>query len=86
MLRIRLDLHVGHIGGEVQKNILSILLCAPVVAVEQHFLVIPKRLVASQELMIRKNIVQCVSKELNPLKFDLSASCCINLTAPNASN
>ena len=44
-----LDLHVGHVGGEVQKNILSILLWAPAVVGEQHCLVIPERLVASQE-------------------------------------
>ena len=44
-----LDLHVGHIGGEVQKNILSFLLWAPAVVGEQHCLVIPERLVASQE-------------------------------------
>ena len=47
-----LDLHVSHVGGEVQKNILSILLWAPAVVGEQHCLVIPERLVASQELYI----------------------------------
>ena len=47
-----LDLHVGHIGGEVQKSILSILLWASAVVGELHChcLVIPERLVASQEL------------------------------------
>ena len=45
-----LDLHVGHVGGQVQKNILSILLWAPAVVAEQHGLVIPERLVASQKL------------------------------------
>ena len=45
-----LDLHVGHVGGEAHKNILSILLWAPAVVGEQHCLVIPERLVASQEL------------------------------------
>ena len=45
-----LDLYVSHIGVEVQKNILSILLWAPAVVGEQHWLVIPERLVASQEL------------------------------------
>ena len=44
-----LDLHVGHVGGEVQKNILSVLLWAPAVVGEQHCLVIPEGLVASQE-------------------------------------
>ena len=48
-----LDLHVSHVGGEVQKNILSILLWAPAVVGEQHCLVIPERLVASQELLPR---------------------------------
>ena len=38
-----------HVGGEVQKNILSILLWAPALVGEQHCLVIPERLVASQE-------------------------------------
>ena len=44
-----LDVHVGHVGGEVQKNILSILLWASAVVGELHCLVIPERLVASQE-------------------------------------
>ena len=44
-----LDLHVGYVADEAQKNILSILLWAPVVVDEQHCLVIPERLVASQE-------------------------------------
>ena len=43
------DLHVGHVSGEVQKNILLILLWAPAVVGELHCLVIPERLVASQE-------------------------------------
>ena len=46
---IILGLHVGHVGGEVQKNILSILLWAPAVVGEQHCLVVPERLVANQE-------------------------------------
>ena len=37
-----LDLHVGHVGGEVQKNILSILLWASAVVGELHCLVIPE--------------------------------------------
>ena len=44
-----LDLHVGHVGGEVQKNILSVLLWAPANVGEKHCLVCPERLVASQE-------------------------------------
>ena len=44
-----LDLHVGHVGCEAQKNILSILLWAPAVVGKQHCLVMPERLVASQE-------------------------------------
>ena len=31
-----LDLHVGHVGGEAQKNILSILLWAPASVGEKH--------------------------------------------------
>ena len=31
-------------------------------------------------------VIQCVKKKLYPLKFKLSASYCINLTALNASN
>ena len=46
-----LDLHVRHVGGEVQKNILSVLLWAPANVGEKHCLVCPKRLVASQELV-----------------------------------
>ena len=46
-----LDLHVGHVGGEAQKNILSILLWAPASVGEKHCLVCPTRLVASQELI-----------------------------------
>ena len=44
-----LDLDVSHIGSEEQKNILSILLWATAEVGEQHCLVIPERLVASQE-------------------------------------
>ena len=44
-----LDLYVSHVGGEVQKNILSILLLAPASVGEQYCLASPKRLVASQE-------------------------------------
>ena len=55
LLAIILDLHVGHVSGEVQKNILSILLWAPAVVGEQHCLVIPERLVASQELFLFKH-------------------------------
>ena len=43
------DLHVGHVGGEVQKNILSVLLWAPANVGEKHCLVCPERLIASQE-------------------------------------
>ena len=46
-----LDLHIGHVGGEAQKNILSILLWAPASVGKKHCLVCPKRLVASQELV-----------------------------------
>ena len=46
---IILHLRVGHVGGEVQKNILSILLWAPAVVGERHCLVVPERLVANQE-------------------------------------
>ena len=45
-----LDLHVGHVGGKVQKNILSSLLWAPANVGEKYCLVSPERLVASQEL------------------------------------
>ncbi len=45
-----LDLHVGHVGGKAQKNILSILLWAPASVGEKHCLVCPKRFVASEEL------------------------------------
>ena len=44
-----LDLHVGHVGGEVEKNILSVLLWAPANVGEKHCHVCPERLVASQE-------------------------------------
>ena len=44
-----LDLHAGHVGGEVQKNILAVLLWAPANVGEKHCLVCPERLVASQE-------------------------------------
>ena len=47
-----LDLHVDLVGGEVQKNILSILLWASAVVGELHCLIIPERLVASQQLRI----------------------------------
>ena len=53
-LRI-LDLQVGHVGGEVQKNILSVLLWAPAVVDDQHCLVIPEGLVASQEYLNSRN-------------------------------
>ena len=49
LIRDILDLHVGHVSGEVQKNILLILFWAPAVVDELHCLVIPERLVASQE-------------------------------------
>ena len=48
MMQLILDLHVGHVGGEVQNNILSILLWASAVVGELHCLVIPDRLVARQ--------------------------------------
>ena len=44
-----LDLHVGHVGGEAQKDILLVLLWAPTNVGERHCQVCPKRLVASQE-------------------------------------
>ena len=44
-----LDLYTGHVGGEAQKSILSILLWAPAVVGELHCLLIPGILVASQE-------------------------------------
>ncbi len=40
-----LDLHVGHVGGEAQKNFLSILLWAPASVGEKHCLVRPKRFI-----------------------------------------
>ena len=55
-----LDLHVGHVGGKVQKNILSVILWAPADVDEKHCLVCPERLVASQEYL--------VFLPLNPLK------------------
>ena len=60
-----LDLHVGHIGGEVQKNILSILLWASAVVGELHCLVIPERLVASQEYRIyNKKLISMIKSHL----------------------
>ena len=47
-----LDLHTGHVGGEAQKSVLSILLWAPDVVGELHCLVTPGILVASQEYML----------------------------------
>ncbi len=47
-----LDLHVSYVGGETQKNILSILLWAPASVGEKLCLVCPKRSVASEELLI----------------------------------
>ena len=44
-----LDLHVNHVAGMTQKIILSVLLWAPANVGEQHCLVCPERLVASQE-------------------------------------
>ena len=44
-----LDLQVGHVGGEAQKNILLVLLCAPTNVGEKLFQMCPKRLVASQD-------------------------------------
>ena len=43
-----LDLQVGHVGGEAQKNILLVLLWAPTNAGEKNCRC-PNRLVASQE-------------------------------------
>ena len=43
------DLLVGHVGGEVQNNILSVLLWAPANVGERHCLVCHERLVAGQE-------------------------------------
>ena len=51
-----LDLHVSNVGGEVQKNILSILLLALASVGEQYCLVSPERLVASQELQIQNSL------------------------------
>ena len=48
-------MHVGHVGGETEKNILSILLWVSAVVGKQHFLVIPKRLVARQEFSVGVN-------------------------------
>ena len=54
------DLHVGHVGGEVQKNILSILLWASAVVDELHCLVIPERLVASQEFEYKEVCIDSI--------------------------
>ena len=43
-----LDLHAGHVGGEAQKNILSVLFWAPANVGEKHCLVCTERLDASQ--------------------------------------
>ena len=51
-------------GGEVQKNILSILLLAPASVGEQYCLVSPERLVASQEYSVHKK-----KATLNILKY-----------------
>ena len=57
-------MHVGHVGGETQKNILSILSWAPAVVGEQHGLVIPERFVASQEFV---NFIELVThKNITP--------------------
>ena len=48
---IILDLQVGHVGGEAQKSILSVLLWAPTNVGEKHCQVCPKRLAASQKLI-----------------------------------
>ncbi len=67
-----LDLHVGHVGGEAQKNILSILLWAPASVGEKHCLVCPKRLVASQELFE----LHCIRRHGNSTyKMGLSFPC-----------
>ena len=58
MIYIILDLYPGHVGGDAQKNILSILLGAPAVLGE-HCLVIPERLVASQENRICTKFALC---------------------------
>ena len=55
-----LDLHVGHVGGEVQNNILSILLWASAVVGELHCLVIPERLVASQEFEYKEVCIDSI--------------------------
>ena len=55
-----LDLHVGHVGGEVQKNILSILLWVSAVVGELHCLVIPERLVASQEFEYKEVCIDSI--------------------------
>ena len=49
-----LHLHISHVGGEVQKNILLVLLWAPANVGEKHCLVCAQRLVASQEFGFNK--------------------------------
>ena len=78
---IILDLHVGHVGGEVQKNILSILLWASAVVGELHCLVIPERLVASQELL---NVCYYTTENLNELNMNSSSLRQDNLTKTTA--
>ena len=52
-----LDLHVGHVGGEAQKNIYQFYCAwAPASVGEEHCLVCPKRLVASQELKSKQKL------------------------------
>ena len=48
-----LDLHFGHVGSEVQKNILLVLLWVPANVGEKHCLVNPEKLVASLIWLVR---------------------------------
>ena len=66
-----LDLHVGHVGGEVQKNILSVLLWAPANVGVKHCLVCPERLVASQEYFLLTNKRSNCLLIFNNLKLQL---------------
>lgn len=44
-----LVLHVGHVRGEAQKDILSVSLWAPASVGGKHYVFCPERLVASQD-------------------------------------
>ena len=68
-----LDSYIGHVGGEAQKNILSILLCPPAIVGLQHFLMIPDRLVGRQEYTAPVNqaysIIACIVPKLHGLSI-----------------